>query len=35
MRLTVTPENVARLLPKLTEMVEGGLITVEEVDIYP
>jgi hypothetical protein len=36
MVLTVveTPERVARLLPKLREMVAGGLITVKEVDIY-
>ena len=29
-----TPERGARLLPKLREMVGGGLITVEEVDLY-
>jgi CBS-domain-containing membrane protein len=29
-----TPARVAHLLPKLSEMVEGGLITVKEVDIY-
>ena len=36
MILTVveTPERVARLLPKISEMVERGLITVEEIDIY-
>src|SRR5262249_51553911 len=36
MMLTVveTPERVAHLLPTLREMVAGGLIIVEEVDIY-
>jgi CBS-domain-containing membrane protein len=36
MVLTVveTSERVARLLPTLKEMVEGGLILVQEVDIY-
>jgi PII-like signaling protein len=36
MVLTVveTPERVAHLLPKLREMVAGGLITIKEVDIY-
>jgi uncharacterized protein len=36
MVLTVveTPERVARLLPTLSEMVERGLITIDEVDIY-
>ncbi|GIX49695.1 MAG: hypothetical protein KatS3mg131_3906 [Candidatus Tectimicrobiota bacterium] len=29
-----TPPRVARLLPKIGEMVGGGLITVEEVEIY-
>ena len=29
-----TPERVAHLLPKISEMVEGGLITVDEVAIY-
>jgi CBS-domain-containing membrane protein len=29
-----THERVARVLPKLREMVGGGLITVEEVEIY-
>jgi CBS domain-containing protein len=35
MMLTVveTPERVARLLPTLREMVAGGLIIIEEVDI--
>src|SRR5919109_1381218 len=36
MVLTVveTPERVARLLPKISAMVERGLITVDEVDFY-
>jgi CBS domain-containing protein len=36
MVLTVvdTPERVARLLPKLSAMVDGGLITVEDVNVY-
>jgi CBS domain-containing protein len=36
MVLTVveTPERAAHLLPKLSEMVEGGLILVQEIGIY-
>ncbi len=36
MVLTVvdTPERVARFLPKISDILGGGLITVEEVDIY-
>src|SRR5436853_4522150 len=36
MVLTVvdTPERVARFLPEIRDMLGGGLITVEEVDIY-
>jgi hypothetical protein len=36
MVLTVvdTPERVAHLLPKIRQMLAGGLITVEEIDIY-
>ena len=29
-----TPERVARFLPKISDMLGSGLITVEEVDIY-
>ena len=36
MVLTVVdpPARVAHLLPKISDMLVGGLITVEEVDIY-